>query len=543
MNRPIVLLCALMALVGSILVTTDPAATAVPAAATATPNQTHPGSWKVLNCPGVNPIHEGMLPSGNVVMVAGSGYNGEVFNQNMADPTLKLFKAWIWNPTSGACPREIPLPQDKDLFCSGMVSLPNGRILFFGGTKKYGISGSRLYTPDYYNGIPDAYVFDEASESFTKVPNMSVGRWYGQAPVDGSGTPWVYSGLDENGALTNKVDKFNPATLTWSPGPATTFGVLPLYAGSVLLPSNNMAYTGTYFGDRNNQNPKAWNPRTGAATQAAIPGLLAPTCRDQGLTLKNASQVAVIGGGCGASATGQVSLLDVSQATLAFKNGPYLGYAAQHLCGAVLPDRSYFVSGGSVQNVTTRLEARRLGLGATAWQTLAKPTVPRLYHSTCLPLLDGRVATMGTNYRNGTVESRIEIYTPWYAQGQGLVRPQITSLSTLAAPLGARINATNSYASIKFATLTKMPTSTHSSDPNQLLWPVKNDWTAFGHVSFQLPTNGAVTPPGKYMLSLLDWRGVPTVSKVFTILPKVSVSASVAVGAGSPAAAVPCCCC
>jgi hypothetical protein len=209
----------------------------------------------------------------------------------------------------------------------------------------------------------------------------------------------------------------------------------------------------------------------------------------------------------------------------------------------VLPDRSYFVSGGSVQNVTTRLEARRLGLGATAWQTLAKPTVPRQYHSTCLPLLDGRVATMGTNYRNGTVEYRIEIYTPWYAQGQGLVRPQITWLSTLAAPLGARITATNSYSSIRFATLTKLPTSTHSSDPNQLLWPVKNDWTTFGRVSFQLPTNGAVTPPGKYMLSLLDWRGVPTVSKVFTILPKVSVSASVAVGAGSPAAAVPCCCC
>jgi hypothetical protein len=542
MNRPIVLLCALMAQVGSILVTTGPAATAVPAAAIAAPTQTHPGSWTVKNCPGINPVHSGMLPSGKILMVAGSGYDGKTFAANTADPTLKLYKAWIFDPNSGACPREIPVPQDKDLFCAGMTSLPDGRMLFFGGTGAYGKSGSYIGSPDYYHGIPDTYVFDEATESFTKVADMSVGRWYGQAPVNSAGQPIVSSGLDEIGAFTNKVERFNPGTGTWTSLPSTTFGAFPMYAGMVMIPNGNFVYTGTYFGKANGQSPKAWNPTTGA-TQA-ISGLLTPTCRDQGLTLKNASQVAVIGGGCPGSATGNVSLLDISKTALAYTNGPYLGYAAQHLCGAVLPDRSYFVSGGSVGNVTARHEARRLGLGATAWQKLAAPTVPRQYHSTCLPLLDGRVVTMGTNYQNNTVESRIEIYTPWYAQGQGLVRPQITSLSTLAAPLGARITATNTYASIKFATLTKLPTSTHSSDPNQLLWPVKNDWTASGHVSFQLPTNGAVTPPGKYMLSLLDWRGVPTVSKVFTILPKVTVSASVAVGAGSPAAAaVPCCCC
>jgi hypothetical protein len=206
------------------------------------------------------------------------------------------------------------------------------------------------------------------------------------------------------------------------------------------------------------------------------------------------------------------------------------------------------VSGGSVGNVTARYEARRLGLGATAWQTLAAPTVPRQYHSTCLPLMDGRVVTMGTDYRDGTVESRIETYTPWYAQGQGLVRPRILSLSASAAPLGATVTATNDYASMSYVTLTKLPTSTHSSDPNQMLWPITDDGTTFGNVSFKLPTDGSITPPGKYMLSLLDWRGVPTVSRLFTVLPAgaaaVKATAHVSIGVGAPAGGpVPCCCC
>lgn len=540
MKRPVVLLCVLMALIGSILQMAAPAATAEPTVAAAVPDQTHPGSWEVLNCPGINPIHSGMLPSGNILMVAGSGYDAATFAANQANPELKLYKAWIYDPNSGECPREIPLPQDKDLFCAGMTSLPDGRMLFFGGTGKYGTAGP-IGSPSYYHGIRDTYVFDEATEAFTKVDDMAVARWYGQAPVDSAGRPVAYSGLDEVGALTNKVERFNTATNTWTSLPSTPTAV-PMYAGTVLLPSGNFAYTGTYFGTPNGHGPKVLNPTTGTYGQG-IAGLAAPNCRDQGLTLKNQSQVAVIGGGCPGSATSAVSLLDLTKPTLAFTTGPALGYAAQHLCGAVLPDRSYFVSGGSVENKVARYEARRLVPGGTAWQTLAAPTVPRQYHSTCLPLLDGRVVTMGTNYPDGGREFRIETYTPWYAQGQGLVRPNFLTLSATSALNGARVNASNDYAQVKNVTLTKLPTSTHSSDPNQLTWTVPNDWGTSGQVSFQVP-GGAITPPGKYMLSLLDWRGVPTVSKVFTILEPAAPARKVAApGSGGPAGAVPCCPC
>jgi hypothetical protein len=387
-------------------------------------------------------------------------------------------------------------------------------------------------------------VFDEASESFTQVADMSVGRWYGQGPVNSVGDPIVSSGLDENGKFTNKVERFHPATNTWTSLPSTSFGAFPMYAGMVMAPNGTLVYTGTYFGNRNGQTPKVWNWNAG--NTAAIPGLLAPDCRDQGLTLRRDNQVAVIGGGCPNSATGYVSMLDLAKSPLAFTNGPYLGYAAQHLCGQVLPDRSYFVSGGSVGNVTARYEARRLGLGATAWQTLTKPTVPRQYHSTCLVTTDGKVVTLGTNYRDGTVESRIETYTPWYAQGQGLVRPGFNYLSAAEAPLGSTVEVGYSYATLRYATLTKVTSNTHSSDPNQLSWAVPTTpLTTSGRATFTLPASGAITPPGYYMLSLLDWRGVPSVSKMIKILPATAtpVKASVSVGVGAPAAAPAAACC
>ena len=46
-------------------------------------DQTNPGSWStVADCAGINPIHTALLLSGKVLMVAGSGYNGDNFNLN-----------------------------------------------------------------------------------------------------------------------------------------------------------------------------------------------------------------------------------------------------------------------------------------------------------------------------------------------------------------------------------------------------------------------------------------------------------------------------
>jgi hypothetical protein len=513
---------------------------ASPAVVKVAPVPTDPGTWTTLDCPGVNPIHAANLPSGNVLMVAGSGYNRATFDANSADPTLKLYKAWIYNPnTPDVCPREVDLPQEVDLFCAGMTHLQDGKLLFFGGTGAYGEPGSFLGSPNYYRGIKDTYVFDEVTESFTKVADMHAARWYGNAPVNSGGNPIAVGGYNEVAQPTTINEMYQPATNTWTQLNPTTVG-WPMYAGMAMIPDGRFAYYGTFFGNTNTQLPKVWNWQNNGT--ALIPGLWAPNCREQAPAVTLYPKVFVIGGGCiGGGATSGVSSLNLTTSPLAFASAPALGYAAQHMCAAALPDKSIFVSGGSVGNENPQLQARRLGFNATAWTALANPMVPRQYHSTCLTLPDGSVLTMGTNYKDGTVEHRMETYHPWYTQ------PGMTRSTLLTAPATANISAiipvTYGVAQASSATLTHLESVTHQTDPNGKTVPLTlTQGAAWGQANVTIP-GASVTPPGVYKLSLLDWRGVPTEYKTITLLPFGTAKVPPKASGGSVPAAMPCCCC
>jgi hypothetical protein len=482
--------------------------------ASAAIDPTNPGSWSTpVDCPGINPIHTALLPSGDVLMIAGSGYNSDNFN-------LKINQAWVYHTaTPNTCPVEIPIPTDHDLFCAGMTHLPDGRILVFGGTKKYGIVGSSMGSPNYYNGIKDAWVFDEATESFQQLPDMNAARWYGTGIRNAAGNIVVVGGLDENGAFTKINETYNPVTNKWTKllTPAWAF---PLYAGMILQPNGNYIYSGTYFGNANGRVPMTWNSATNATV--AIPGLYAPQCRDQANTLVMYPKAYVLPGGCPTGLTGTVYSMDMTSTAPKFTQAP-TAYAGMHQCGQVLPDKSLFLSGGSNHNLSPTLKAMRLGFGASAWQTLAAPKVARGYHSTCLTLKDGRVLTMGSNWNDKRVETRLEIYNPWYAQS-GFNRPTITGLGlaktscgTTTLKAGTKVNATYGVATPTSATLTPLPSNTHSSDPNQRVVPLAITKTGEGKFSFTAPSPSNITPPGVYMLSLLDWRGAPSVSQMISI--------------------------
>ncbi len=59
-------------------------------------------------------------------------------------------------------------PVGWDMFCNGMVALPDGRVFINGGNLKY----------DPFWGEPRNAVFDPATGTFTDVQNMAHGRWY-----------------------------------------------------------------------------------------------------------------------------------------------------------------------------------------------------------------------------------------------------------------------------------------------------------------------------------------------------------------------------
>lgn len=88
------------------------------------------GAWDVLELPTdqrVNAIHSALLPTGKVLLIAGSGNKEDLF-------ATRALKSLIYDPATGSS-RVIPVPDD--MFCGGQTLLPDGRLLVAGGTARY----------------------------------------------------------------------------------------------------------------------------------------------------------------------------------------------------------------------------------------------------------------------------------------------------------------------------------------------------------------------------------------------------------------------
>ena len=88
------------------------------------------GKWDVVDLPDdqkVNAIHAAVLPTGRILLIAGSGNKEDMFNAG-------TFKSLIYDPATGRS-RVIPTPDD--MFCAGHTFLGNGNLLIAGGTQRY----------------------------------------------------------------------------------------------------------------------------------------------------------------------------------------------------------------------------------------------------------------------------------------------------------------------------------------------------------------------------------------------------------------------
>src|SRR5580765_375691 len=128
----------------------------------------------------INPVHVALMHTGKVLIIAGSGN----------DPDNKNFQAAVWRPGQNTVNTFV---LDWDMFCNGMVILPDGRPFVLGGTLKY----------DDFLGYPRTSAFNPATATFTNMPNMSGGRWYPTGTVLGDGSVLVLSGLTDTSSTVN----------------------------------------------------------------------------------------------------------------------------------------------------------------------------------------------------------------------------------------------------------------------------------------------------------------------------------------------------
>ncbi|PYV65919.1 MAG: hypothetical protein DMG97_30935, partial [Acidobacteria bacterium] len=135
----------------------------------------------------------------------------------------------IWDPQTNTITTQ---PVTWDMFCNGMVVLPDGRPFINGGTLQY----------DPFHGELKSAVFDPATNTFTNVQNMAHGRWYPTVTTLGDGRVMTFSGLDENGNTNTSVEIYSvnsgwsaQFSASWTP---------PLFPRMHVLPSGKVFYSG-----------------------------------------------------------------------------------------------------------------------------------------------------------------------------------------------------------------------------------------------------------------------------------------------------------
>ncbi len=397
------------------------------------------GQWELLPYhSGVLAVHAALLPTGKVLFFAGSGSSQVRFHSHdFGDVDKGVSVSVVWDPTAATDPGNPnffhPPTLDGangkpfDMFCCGHAFLPDGRLLAAGGTLDYGP----------FRGRTEAAVFDPTARDWSFVKHMAHGRWYPTLITLADGRLLATTGLDEGFANNHNqtLEIYSAATDTWelkhfAPG----FPGLPLYAHLFLLKDGKVFFSGGRMDDELDVQPCLFDPNQNPVHTQPVNDLLDSVLRNQSASVilppAQDQKIMIMGGGPAGKqnqtdSTGMASIVDFNAAHPNYVAAAPLLLPRIHLNAIILPDRTVFVSGGSLKQETiplARLQAELYDPSTDTWHMMATAKVPRLYHSVALLLPDGRVVAAGSNPFGGQSvawepadpqeEMRLEVFSP-----------------------------------------------------------------------------------------------------------------------------------
>ena len=228
-------------------------------------------------------------------------------------------------------------------------------------------------------------------------------------------------------------------------------------------------------------------------------------------------KILYVGGG---HTTNTAEIIDLNQAAPSWEWTGSMASARRHLNATVLPTGEVLVTGGvsgtAFNDLSTGVTAAELWSPATGqWTTLASSIVTRGYHATSLLLPDGRVLhTGGGDSDSDPRELTAEIFSPPYLFAGA--RPAIQSApSTVGYNTTFAVQSPHAVSIAKIS-LIRLGSVTHAFNMNQRYRTLS--FTSSGTtLTVSAPTTRNRTPPGHYMLFLVDGNGVPSVGKILRV--------------------------
>ena len=435
-------------------------------------------------------IHLHMLPTGKVLLWGERG------------------AAQLWDPEHPGA-GFTPVNKTFQVFCSGHNFLADGRLLIAGGT----ISGTK--------GDSRAVIFDPSTSSWSTTSSMAQGRYYPTLTVMANGKVVAISGNDETGTVVS-IPEVNEAG-TWRRLTNASLAIAnPFYPAVFVAPSGKLFLAGFQATTR------YLSPGGEGAWSTVGDRVVAN--RTMGSAVMYAPGKILYAGG-GDPPTGSAEVIDLNQASPAWRSVPGMRFARRQMNATILPDGQVLVTNGTggpgFNDVGAAVHEAELWNPATEqWTTMAAEVVGRTYHSASLLLPDGRVLSAGSGEGGGVSyensQFTLQVFSPPYlfnADGSAAQRPTVTSAPskiTYGAPFTVE---TPDAGSVTRGNLIRLSSVTHAFNQSQAIYPLSFSATGATTLSAQGPATGRMAPPGPYMLFLLSPAGGPSVGKMVMVGP------------------------
>ncbi len=448
------------------------------------------GKWGTALPTPVVAVHMHLLPTGKVLLWGDRG------------------NAQLWDATTPGS-AFTPVSKTYRIFCSGHTLLADGRLLVTGGT----ITGTK--------GDPRAVIFDPSSASWSGTGSMAQGRYYPTTTALPSGEILAVSGSDESGTVVMIPEIGNGSS--WRRLTTASLSVpAPYYPAMFVAPNGKVFLAGFPQTSR-------YLDLTGTGAWTTVANRNVADRRLGSAVMYAPGKILYAGGGDPPTSSAEV--IDLDQASPAWRSIPGMHFARRQMNATLLADGRVLVTGGTsgpgFNDVTRPVYDAEIWNPATeSWSTMAPESVPRTYHSTALLLPDARVLSSGSGEGGGVAyensQSSAQVFSPPYlynADGTLAHRPAITSApSTLSYGQSLTVE-TPDAGSVTQGTLIRLSSVTHAFNQSQLIYPLT--FSAIGSTTLAAagPQNANLAPPGPYMLFLVNSNGVPSKAKVLTVGP------------------------
>jgi hypothetical protein len=388
------------------------------------------------------------------------------------------------------------------LFCAGQTFMPDGRLFVAGGEI-------------VEEGSPHTNIFDFRTNSWQRVANMNGPRWYPTTTTLGNGDiltlggtmtfanadnntlPQVWTGNGWRDLINARYDVGEYPRMHLAPnGMAFMSGIDPL--------TRYLDTTGA-----------------GAWSDVAVQNFDSGSRSYGSSVMYDDGKVLVVGGSDPATNTAEI--INLYDAKPAWEFTKPMHFARQQLNATIMADGKVLVTGGSsgpgFNDASSAVFAAEIWDPRTGnWTLMASMKVPRLYHSTALLLPDGRVLSAGGGQpaaTNGVDNYNAEIFSPPYLFNGP--RPVIADApESISYGQGFFVQTPDAGNVVK-ATWIRLGSVTHAFNMNQRINHLPVTRVA-GGLNITAPNDPNLTPPGHYMLFLLNDKGVPSIAKIIQIL-------------------------